>query len=154
MAFRGEIYAWDGSKATGSALYESAAVSTTNGSAFEVVTFTTGGTTVVAGQQYVLFASSSKDNAGHSGSGHWGTTFTNTPIVPGQFVFLNNGVSVIAWTTNTWSTFPQDLAMTATFDDPVAAPTGAPTGAEWAMVLIAAGIIVIASRGPASARAS
>jgi hypothetical protein len=154
LAFRGEIYAWDGTKATGSALYESAPVSTTNAAIYEVVSFNTGGTPVMAGQQYVLFASSSKDNAGHSGGGsRWGSTNSNTLIVPGQFVYMNNGTDVTQWTTTTWSTIAQDLAMTAAFNDPSpVAPVGSPTGTEWAMMLMGAGIIFIAARSLTATR--
>ena len=157
LAFRGEIYAWDGAKATGAALYDSAPVSTTNATIFEAISFTTGGTSVTAGQQYVLFASSSKDNTGHSGGGQWGSVGNNTAIAPGQFVFMNNSTDDTQWTSATWSTIAQDLAMTAAFNDPVPpppAPVGSPTGTEWAMVLMAAGILVIAYRSLAAAKAA
>jgi hypothetical protein len=61
MTFRGEVYAWDGSKATGPALWESAPRSLTHTSTFQEITFPTGGVTLARGRQYVLFASVSKD---------------------------------------------------------------------------------------------
>src|SRR3954469_1213293 len=67
--FRAEVYAWDGSEATGPALYESGSM-TTSGSGLQPVTINTGGIPVVAGAEYVLFLSVSKSVG--SGSGGWG----------------------------------------------------------------------------------
>jgi hypothetical protein len=68
---------------------------------------------------------------------------------------MNNGIDDTQWTTTTWNTISQDLAMTAAFDDPPpSAPVGSPTGTEWAMVLLAAGILVVAHRGLAAAKAA
>ena len=71
ITFRGEVYAWDAvnSRATGSALYESAPVSTSGGSTYQQFTFSIpGGVPVTAGQQYVIFATTSRDQAGAPGS--------------------------------------------------------------------------------------
>jgi hypothetical protein len=162
LAFRGEIYAWDGAKATGSALYESSPVSTSTSIGFQTVTFNTGGINVTAGQAYVLFASSSKDNVGHSGFSEWGYVDSNT-IPSGNFVFQNNGTNTGQWTTTAWSTVAPspapnsiDLAMTVAFEvlppvpppvlPPAPTPVGTPTVSEWAMLLMAGGIGVIAIR--------
>src|SRR5262245_15628606 len=55
---RGEVYAWDGAKATGSALYQSPArfVAISDG-LYHFETFKPGGASVTAGHQYVIFAS-------------------------------------------------------------------------------------------------
>jgi hypothetical protein len=117
LSFRGEVFAWDGTKATGSALFESAVKHTTS-SAFQLVTFDTGGLHLQSGQQYVLFASISKDYAANlnSDSGSWGTQFTDT-YSGGQFVYLNNGGNASAWTSDAWSTIDigSDAAFTAEF---------------------------------------
>lgn len=114
VAFRGEVYAWDGTKATGGALFESAPVST-SGAGLQVVTFNTGGITLTPGQEYVLFASTSKDQAGHSGVGGW-QFFNSNVYSGGEFVFLNNDGDPSQWTTTPWNTTVGDLSFQAYFD--------------------------------------
>lgn len=73
VVFRGEVYLWDdaNNRATGPALYESAVRSTT-GATPQLITFSPpGGVTVVPGQKYVIFATTSRDQAGASGQGYW-----------------------------------------------------------------------------------
>ena len=60
VVFRGEVYAWDGTKTTGPNLFESAAMMTA-GAVPQTITFATGGITLTAGAQYVLFATASLD---------------------------------------------------------------------------------------------
>ena len=108
---RGEVYAWDGSKATGAALYESAPITVNSSAAFQVVTFTPGGLSLAAGQ-YVLFATTSRDQSGAPASAcRWGALTNNTTIPGGQFVFENNGPDPTQWTSNTWSVIAEDLAI-------------------------------------------
>src|SRR5262245_8210994 len=117
VAFRGEVYAWDGTKAMGPALFESAVMSTA-GTGNQLITFNTGGITLTPGQQYVLFASTSKDQAGHSGLGSWDASGLDT-YSGGQFVYLNNGNDASQWTTQAWSSGTgvgiPDLEFTASF---------------------------------------
>src|SRR6478609_9177673 len=62
MKVRGEVYAWDGAKATGSALYQSEARFVSFGdSLFHFETFKPNGVPVTAGHQYVIFASIDKE---------------------------------------------------------------------------------------------
>ncbi|MGC8724858.1 MAG: hypothetical protein ACP5VF_13455 [Acidobacteriota bacterium] len=68
--FQGEVYAWDGTKATGAALWEGPSMHTSGSGSFEAVTFNTGGVPLAPSAQYVLFASVSKLSG--SGSGSWG----------------------------------------------------------------------------------
>jgi hypothetical protein len=115
LAFRGEVYAWDGAKATGPALYESDPVST-SGSAFaEPATFSTGGLYLTPGAEYVIFASSSKDNSGHTGTGSF--QIAGDVYGGGNFVSLNNSDDPSKWTTTAWSQSftPQDLVFKADF---------------------------------------
>lgn len=112
VTFRGEVYAWDGTKATGSSLYESAPTHTNQGQNFEAVTFNTGLTSVISGHTYVLFATTSKDTG--SGSGDWGY-IPQDVYTDGDFVYTSKNVS--QWTTDAWSKkpSPSDLAFQATF---------------------------------------
>jgi hypothetical protein len=110
VVFRGEIYAWNGTNATGPSLYESAPVTVPNSAAFQLVSFATGPINLAPGT-YILFASTSKDQAGAPASScRWGSVGNNTAYPTGQFYFLNNGPNPGQWTTSAWSTIAQDLA--------------------------------------------
>ena len=148
LAFRGEVYAWDGTKATGAAIYESLPTSTTNGAVFQSITFTTGGVAVTPGQQYVIFVTSSRDNSGHSGVGRLGATYTDT-LSGGAFVYENNGTDPTQWTGSTWNTFAaNDLVVQVAFGNAVvAAPAGAPALSTWATLVLACGVMGLAARG-------
>ena len=115
LAFRGEVYAWDGTRAAGPNLFESGVTSTTDGSVFQLITFNTGGVTLVPGGVYVLFASSSRDNSGHSGGGMWGVTQFDDTYAGGTAVYINNGSDTTPWTLEDWAGVPGDLAFQATF---------------------------------------
>lgn len=118
VAFRGEVYAWDGGnrRAMGAALYESAPVSTTDPTVFQKITFTIpgGGAPVTAGQQYVLFVSTSRDQ-GSTGTGSIGA-ISPSVYAAGSFAFLNNGQRVVEWTTTAWDVQTEiDLVFEALF---------------------------------------
>jgi hypothetical protein len=130
LKFRGYVYAWDGTKATGSALYESAPFSTTNASLFEPITFNTAGVNLIPGQKYVLFATISKDYVTNLNQGAWGALHSDV-YTGGQYVFINNGGDFSQITSRTWSNIPGatdynpygtgwDLAFKATFAPPPA----------------------------------
>jgi len=72
------------------------------------------GIVLSAGQQYVLFASTSKDPAQPNAAGKWGAVVTNTVYSGGQFVYLNNGADPALWTSRSWSAIIYDLAFRAT----------------------------------------
>jgi len=116
MKVRAEVYAWDGSKATGSALFQSAPRFVSFGdSAFHFETFKTGGASVTAGQQYVLFASIDKDyeKCKNGYQVQWALT-SGDAYAGGLFVYQNNAGDETQWTTTAWSTFGgQDLAIKA-----------------------------------------
>jgi MYXO-CTERM domain-containing protein len=121
VVFRGEVYAWSGTQATGPNLYESAPRSTT-GAANETVTFDTGGLLLTAGQQYVLFATRAKDTS--SGSGSW--ALRNDNLYPGGNLVFTSGPS---FGTQVWnsSLTSFDLGFTATFTAPAASATALAT---------------------------
>lgn len=101
VVIRGEVYAWDGTKATGPALYESAARTTSDASAQDI-TFDTGAVPVNPGSQYVLFLTAAKDFEVSTGQGSVrrvpGTTYAG-----GAAVYLNSGTNEAQWTTTGWS---------------------------------------------------
>ena len=103
VTFRGEVYAWDGTKATGSSLFESPTMTVPADSSFHLVTINVGGISLAPGT-YVLFASTSKDQDMAPNAGcQWGALTNNTGYAGGQFVYLNNGPLPAQWTTNIWS---------------------------------------------------
>jgi len=151
LAFRAEVYAWDGNKATGPALFEGPVTSTTSGAVYQLITVNTGNLPVTSGAKYVLFLSSSKDNAGHSGLGIFGSPVGDL-YSGGTFVFLNNGTDTTLWTSTNWEVRTDtDLAFSATFDDPPpppppGSPAGAPSLGEWGMIFLGSGLMVVAFR--------
>jgi len=118
MVVRGEVYAWDGSKATGSALWESKRKTISySDSGFHKVTFRTGALPLTPGAQYVLFASIAKDYEECTNSYElvWGTV-DDSVYSGGTFVYQNNGGDESQWTTQPWTTtYGKDTAIIATF---------------------------------------
>jgi hypothetical protein len=115
MKVRGEVYAWDGVKATGSALFESAPRFVSFGdSLFHFETFKPGGVPVTAGQQYVIFGSIDKNFEQCKNNYILGwAAVADTAYTGGTFVYQNNGGDETQWTTTAWNTFGIDLAFKA-----------------------------------------
>lgn len=149
VVFRGEVYLWDdaNNRATGPALYESAVRSTT-GATPQLITFSPpGGVTVVPGQKYVIFATTSRDQAGASGQGLWAASSSN-PYAGGDAVFINSGANPADWTSVAWAVnATTDFGFVANFNAP---PAPVPTLSEWAMILfglvLAGGAVVMVQR--------
>ncbi len=133
VTLRGSVYAWDGTKATGPSLFTSSPQTVSASPSFQLVTINVGSLTLPAGN-YVLFASTSDDQAGAPASAcRWGSV--NNVLYPGgQFVFLNNGANSSRWTLDTWSTIAQDLAFRV--DGLYVAPANIPTLSEWGLMVL------------------
>jgi PEP-CTERM motif len=100
--FKTYVYAWDGSEATGSALYTSA-VQTLTGAGESLYTSTiAGGLNLTAGEQYVLFASVSEVYTTSVGTATWFSA-PDSAYPGGSFVFLNNGSDTSQWTSTPWT---------------------------------------------------
>jgi hypothetical protein len=116
LTMRGEVYRWNGTQATGDAVWESAPrVVDYADSGFHRESFNPHGAKVEPGETYVLFASVSKDyedcTDGYPTS--WASVSDST-YAPGTFVFLNDGGDESQWTTQAWTTtWGQDLAFKA-----------------------------------------
>jgi hypothetical protein len=148
VSFRGEVYAWDGTKATGSSLFESSVMSASGSSGYQLYTINTGGITLPPGT-YVLFVTTSKDQAGAPSSAcRFGAT-ANTAYPGGQFVYINNTANTALWTTNAWSTIASDLAFQVTGTGGV---PGVPLPSTLLLVLV--GLIALALLGRAIMPAS
>ena len=107
MVVRGEVYAWDGTKATGSALYESKpkTISFSDG-LFHKVGFRPTLVPVTPGAQYVIFASIDKDYEKCTNSYEMGWGYIGSDVYPGGgFVYQNNAGDENQWTATPWNTF-------------------------------------------------
>lgn len=117
MVVRGEVYAWDGAKATGSALWEGAPRTISfNDGVFHKVHFNTGVLAVTPGAQYVIFASIDKnfEQCQNDYILGWGLVNSGDFYPGGGFVYQNNGGDESQWTTTPWSSFgTTDVAFTA-----------------------------------------
>lgn len=117
------VYQWDPStsRIVGSALYQSPVLNAPSGVAYTPVTVTTGGVTLLAGTQYVVFFTTSTVTGQANGVYRWGSVATNTPYPGGQFVYQNNGTNFANLSAVSWSAIAQDLAFIFKFADPAAA---------------------------------
>ncbi|MFN6563542.1 MAG: PEP-CTERM sorting domain-containing protein [Nostoc sp. ChiSLP01] len=100
--FAAYVAEWDGFKATGPILYQSAPQSTTNAPGFEQFTFNTGGISLTSGKQYVAFLSASNFFDGTPGQATLGATGFQDVYSGGDFVYYNNGSDFSLLTQNTW----------------------------------------------------
>lgn len=115
MVVRGEVYAWDGTKATGSALFESAPVTLVGDSATHAVSFPGADATLTPGNQYVLFATVLKDTQPNAGAtSKW--PMTDDAVAGGSLVYLNTGTFDAATSSN-WSVTPWDALFTAEYTE-------------------------------------
>lgn len=117
MVVRTELYAWNGTMATGSAIYEGPATTYTSGqSGFYDVTFKYKGK-LQPGQQYVAFASLDKDYGQCSTYQVGWALDLSDAYTGGEFVYLNSNGDSSQWTTQAWGTFSGgwDAAFRATF---------------------------------------
>jgi hypothetical protein len=151
ITFKGYLYAWDGSHATGSALYISGLQSFTGG--LTEYDFSTGGLNLASGQQYVAFLST----AGLQGGDNHTTGmplngFYGSSAVGGGMVWYNNGNDFGALTTNGWDNTGNgvgDAWFKASFN-----AGGVPEPASWAMMLGGFGMVGGAMRSRRKAAVS
>ena len=146
---RGEIYAWDGTKATGPSLFESPVMNLAFSSSYNLVIFNTGALTLPPGA-YVIFATTSRDQVTASAC-EWGSLQGLTAYPAGSHVFMNNGADPSQWTTVAWGTEPFDLAFEVNMT-PAPPPTpnvvtSAPAASPVTLLLGFAGVIALGLLG-------
>lgn len=123
------VYAWDGGKATGPALFSSSPMSTTNNGGadgWEAITTNTGGIDLVSGSQYVAFFSGSNLFDGEPAISVWGGLNGADVYAGGQFAYSNNADNFGELFTNDWSLGFQgegsDLAFSMRFSEQAPIP--------------------------------
>ena len=107
-------------RASGSILFQSASVSTTNNGGLggmEAFTFNTGGLNLVAGNDYIAFISATGLFDGQTGTAGAGSLLNESAYLDGGFFWQNNGNNAGTWNTQAWSSVSNfgDLAFTASF---------------------------------------
>jgi hypothetical protein len=120
VVFNAYVYAWNGTQATGPALYASDSVQTVNPGGFvpETFNFNTQNLSLTPGDQYVLTISTANQSDGDADYG--GVLFGNVQA-PGVFTVWDNiGSDFGLLTAQTWTqprddSFYYDLALQATF---------------------------------------
>jgi len=112
VTFDAYVYAWDGLKATGPALFTAGPFSTNNNGGaggFQTFSINTGSVPLLTVAQYVAFFSAANRFNGSTGQADWaylGTSPANgaNGYADGAFVYLNCGNNFAQITTNTWDT--------------------------------------------------
>jgi hypothetical protein len=121
--FQAYVFAWDGSKATGPALFTSSVLTTGSYSGYQEVSVNTGGVNLAANSAYVLAFSTSGLQTGQANrSSRWG--FEGDVYSGGEFVYLNNTDNLSALTSQAWTAWydGSDLAFKANFSAVAAVP--------------------------------
>lgn len=116
LVVRAEVFPWDGAKAFGGSLYESAPRTISyHDNLFHEEDFEPFFLGVLPGSQYVIFASIDKDYEQCSQILVWGDV-ADSVYKEGTFVYQNNGGDESQWTKANWTTtYGTDLVFKAFF---------------------------------------
>lgn len=132
--FAAYLMEWDGTKATGSILYQSEPQSTDSVPGFQEFIFNTGGISLIPGAQYVAFLNASNFFDGEYGTAKMGYIADIGDIYSGagdvysggSYVFFNNGSDFSLLTTTPWENFVGqglgDAAFRASFQHSTSVP--------------------------------
>jgi hypothetical protein len=126
ITYRAFVYRWDGTKATGAAVWESPApqlleLTATSRADPQELTVDTPAVELASGDPYVLFVSVSKDYEANDGAGRACFQAALAPYAAGGFRFMNDSGDEAQWTQFAWSDwmpFTDDLAFKATLSPP------------------------------------
>jgi hypothetical protein len=103
LNFQAYVYAWNGSRAVGNALFASATQQFNGGAGTSAFDFGTGGLNLVSGQQYVAFLTTTGvANSNNATALMPYVGFGNDVYSGGDFVFFNNGNDFASLTGQDW----------------------------------------------------
>ena len=143
LQFASYIYAWDGNKATGPALFSSA-VQSYNGGSDVAFTFNPGAN-LVSGSKYVAFLTTAGLQAGQANQTVQMPVVSSSTYAGGDFVYYNTGDNFAQLTSNTWDCHDGcgfgDAFFKASFG-----AAAVPEPASWAMMILGMGAIGYAMR--------
>jgi hypothetical protein len=121
--YRAYVYAWDGTKAVGPAVWSSGTQSVTIADFSAVpVTAETGGVELASGASYVLFFSISEEYGSNSPGDEVCFVAARSDYADGAWVFQNNGGDATTWTSQSWGS-GFDSAFSASFSSADAGTT-------------------------------
>lgn len=135
LNFQAYVYAWNGSRAVGNALFSSATRQFNGSAGTAAFDFSTGGLNLVSGQQYVAFLTTTGvANSGYASAimpfNGWG----NDAYSGGDFVFFNNGNDFARLTGQNWD-FAGGWGDANFKADFTAGITAVPEPAAWGMLI-------------------
>jgi hypothetical protein len=133
--FKAYVYSWDGSKASGPALFASNVQHFSgNGGAPQEFAFDTTSLSLASGAKYVAFLTTSGLQAGQAGATA-GMPYTGEVYGGGDFVYYNNGNNFAALTGNNWDYAGGGFGDTYFKADFSASAAGVPEPAAWGMLI-------------------
>ncbi len=142
VSFRPYLYDWDGTKATGPALWTGPLETADTTAGYQTFTWVPN-VTGVAGDTWVFFVSTSADSGPDAG-GKWAQPQNQNLYAGGAFVFINNGSDPSGWTTDPWTQnflgSGADMTFSATWQQEPGTPI--PEASTWIMC-VSAGILTL-----------
>lgn len=150
VTFQAHLYKWDGSKATGVSLWDSGVETPDALSGFQTFSWTPN-VVLTAADEVVFFISTSGVVGVDQKAGKVAQPQNQDLYSGGGFVFLNNGNSTAAWTTDPWTTdflgIGADLTFKAVWNAPGGPNDPVPEPSTYALVGTAlAGVFVFRRR--------
>lgn len=143
IKFKSYVYAWDGAKATGSALYSSA-LQTFSGGGTTAFAFDTSGLKLQSGSRYVAFLSTAGLQAGQPQNTYAMPLVTSNTYSGGDFVFYNAGDNFAALTNSKWDC--AECGFGDAFFKASLSAGAVPEPATWAMMILGMGAVGFAMR--------
>ncbi len=148
VSFRPYLYDWDGTKATGPALWSGPLETSDSTAGFQTFTWIPN-VMGAAGDTWVFFVSTAADSGPDAG-GKWAQPQSQNLYAGGGFVFLNNGSDPSEWTTDAWTQnflgSGTDMTFSATWEPDANGGTPIPETSTWIMFTSAGMMLAVLYR--------